>query len=98
MAYLEAMACGLPVVACAAGGAAEAIVHGETGILLESGSAEETASAIEMLLSDPQLRARMGDAGRERARSHFSLERYGARVADSYERAIEARQAAVVVW
>jgi glycosyltransferase involved in cell wall biosynthesis len=98
MAYLEAMACGLPVVAGAAGGAAEAVVHDETGILLRTGEAEEAAAAIGRLHADAQLRVRMGAAGRARVEQRFSMERYGARVAQAYARAIERRQASVVVW
>jgi glycosyltransferase involved in cell wall biosynthesis len=73
-------------------------VHDETGILLLAGSTEEAAAAIQTLLAEPQLRARMGAAGRARVEQRFSVERYGARVADSYERAIERRRASVVVW
>jgi glycosyltransferase involved in cell wall biosynthesis len=98
MVYLEAMACGLPVVAANAGGAAEAVVHEQTGILLDDGGAEQAAVAIERLLADPALRGRMGAAGRARVRERFCVERYGARVAESYGRAIEHRRASVVVW
>ena len=51
LVYLEAMACGLPVVATAAGGAAEAIEDGVTGLLLERGEVEETTAAIATLLA-----------------------------------------------
>jgi glycosyltransferase involved in cell wall biosynthesis len=98
MAYLEAMACGLPVVASGAGGAAEAIVNGETGILLESGSAEDAATAIAALLEAPEQRARLGAAGRARVQQRFGVEAYAARVEETYERAIEARRESVVVW
>jgi glycosyltransferase involved in cell wall biosynthesis len=98
MAYLEAMATGLPVIAGAAGGAAEAVVDGETGILLRSGQAEEAAAAIERLYADAQLRARMGSAGRARVEQRFGMARYGARIAEAYARAIERRRASVVVW
>ncbi len=98
MVYLEAMACGLPVVASAAGGAAEAIVAGETGILLERGDIEETAAAIETLLGDAELRARIGAAARQRVQDRFSPERYSARVLEAYERTVERRRASVVVW
>jgi len=97
MVYLEAMACGLPVVAGNAGGAAEAVVHGQTGILLDGGGAQ-AAAAIEQLLGDAALRARMGEAGRARVRERFGVARYGARVAEAYERAIEHRRASMVVW
>jgi glycosyltransferase involved in cell wall biosynthesis len=98
MVYLEAMACGLPVVATAAGGAAEAVVDGETGILLSTGDAEEATAAIGTLLADPSLRARMGEAGRLRAERRFSVKRYSERVAEGYGRAIERRQASAARW
>jgi glycosyltransferase involved in cell wall biosynthesis len=92
LVYLEAMACGLPVVATAAGGSAEAIADGETGLLLERGDLDETAAAIGTLLRDPELRARMGAAGRERVRAHFTPASYAAKVGRAYERAIERRR------
>jgi glycosyltransferase involved in cell wall biosynthesis len=98
MAYLEAMACEVPVVAAAAGGAAEAILDGETGVLLSSSDAEEAALAIARLLDDAPLRARLGAGGRARVLEHFGPNAYGARVAECYERAIERRRASMVVW
>ncbi len=66
--YLEANACGKPVVGARGCGAEEAIVDGETGFLVPAGDAAATAAAMERLLSDPALAARMGAAGRDRAR------------------------------
>lgn len=97
LVYLEAMACGLPVVATAAGGAAEAIEDGETGLLLERGDVEETTAAIGALLRDPAQRARMGAAGRERVCAHYTPERYAAKVSSAYERAIERRRGSPLV-
>jgi glycosyltransferase involved in cell wall biosynthesis len=93
LVYLEAMACGLPVVATAAGGAAEAIEDGVTGLLLERGDVEETTQAIGTLLRDPALRSAMGAAGRERVSAHFTQERYASKVIGAYERAVERRRA-----
>jgi glycosyltransferase involved in cell wall biosynthesis len=98
MVYLEAMACGLPVVATAAGGAREAIARGETGILLDQGDVGELVAAVEVLIADAPMRERMGAAGRARVERRFGVERYGARVAAAYERAIERRRASVVTW
>jgi glycosyltransferase involved in cell wall biosynthesis len=98
MVYLEAMACGLPVVALAAGGAAEAIEHEVTGILMSRGDVEETAAAVERLLGDRQLRVRMGRAGRVRVCERFGVSLYAARVAEAYERAIERRRSSLAVW
>jgi glycosyltransferase involved in cell wall biosynthesis len=98
MVYLEAMASGLPVVATAAGGTAEAVLDGETGLLVEHGDAAETTGAIAKLLDDPALRARMGAAGRRRVLENYTLDRYAARVAEAYTRAVERRRGSVVVW
>jgi glycosyltransferase involved in cell wall biosynthesis len=98
MVYLEAMACGVPVIAAAAGGAAEAVVDGETGILLERGDSEATTAAIAELLADPARRARMGAAARLHVEHHFSPERYAERVAAAYERAIERRRSSLTTW
>lgn len=71
----EAMATGLPVVATAVGGADELVVHGATGFLVPPKQPESLADALEGLLSDPSLRARMGAAARERAEQVFALDR-----------------------
>jgi D-inositol-3-phosphate glycosyltransferase len=92
LVYLEAMACGLPVVATAAGGSAEAIVDGETGLLLQRGDLDETTAAIETLLRDRELRARMGAAGRKRVCDCFTPAHYAAKVSRAYERAIAHRR------
>jgi glycosyltransferase involved in cell wall biosynthesis len=98
MVYLEAMACGVPVIASAAGGAAEAVVDGETGLLVEHDRVDQVAAAIESLLGDPALRARMGAAGRARAEREFSVPRYAERVQAAYERAGAQRRNTVVSW
>lgn len=67
IAYLEASAQGLPVVAGAAGGAMEAVVDGETGVLVEPLDHLELADTLADLLLDPKRSARLGRAGRERA-------------------------------
>jgi glycosyltransferase involved in cell wall biosynthesis len=96
MVYLEAMACGLPVVATAAGGAAESVLDGETGILLKHGDVDEATRAIESLVCDPALRERMGSAGRTRVQREFGIERYAERVANAYKRAVERRRSSVL--
>jgi starch synthase len=82
---LEAMACDTPVVASAVGGIKEVVVDEETGILVplelrggsfepvDSGAFEKgLADAVNRLMADPELRQRMGKAGRARAEAHFS--------------------------
>ncbi|MDX3778469.1 glycosyltransferase family 4 protein [Streptomyces europaeiscabiei] len=63
--YLEASATGLPVVAGDSGGAPDAVLEGETGWVVRGGSPEDAAERIVTLLGDPELRARMGQRGRE---------------------------------
>ncbi len=69
---LEYMAAALPVVATDVGGAAEAIVPGETGYLVASGDDEQMAERIISLLRDPEGSRRMGAQGRERVLEKFS--------------------------
>jgi colanic acid/amylovoran biosynthesis glycosyltransferase len=72
VACLEAMAHGRPVVASGVGGLLDLVVNGETGVLVEPGNVAALRAALERLLSDPELRRRMGEAARERAAEHFS--------------------------
>lgn len=66
-ALVEAMAAGLPIVASAAGGIPEVLAGGAAGLLVPPADAGALARAIETLLADPALRARLGAAARERA-------------------------------
>ena len=70
---LEAMACGLPVVATAVGGVPDLVADGVTGLLVPSGDPVTMAGAIGRLLSDPAARAAFGRAGRERVERQFSI-------------------------
>lgn len=76
LSVLEAMAAGLPVVATAVGGVPEVVVHDETGVLVAPGDAEALAAALARLIDDPELRRRLGSAGRSRAARHFDLPRF----------------------
>jgi len=74
--FLEAAASGVPQVAGRSGGSAEAVVDGETGIVVEaSDDPVAVASALRQLLDDPDLAARMGAASRRRAETDFSYDR-----------------------
>jgi phosphatidylinositol alpha-1,6-mannosyltransferase len=63
--YLEASACGLPVVGGKSGGAPDALLEGETGFAVDGRNPSDVADAILRLLRDPQLAAAMGKSGRE---------------------------------
>lgn len=71
---LEAMASGLPVVASDVGGIPEQVDSGITGLLVPMGSPQAFAEAIALLLSRPQLRQTMGEAGLEKVRRIYTLE------------------------
>jgi glycosyltransferase involved in cell wall biosynthesis len=89
LAVLEAMAAGKPVVCSAIGGTDELVVHGETGLLVPVGDADALSAALRELAADSSLRARLGAAGRERAKQHFSLADSTSRVERIYEELLE---------
>jgi len=70
----EAMAFELPCIACRERGAKEIVEDGRSGILIEKGSIEELEKALRMLMSDQQLRKKVGRAARKRVESSFSWE------------------------
>jgi O-antigen/teichoic acid export membrane protein/glycosyltransferase involved in cell wall biosynthesis len=72
IAFLEAAACSIPAIGSNAGGIPDAVVDGETGILVEPESPEKLADALMFLYLNPEKRKEMGKAGMERARSQFS--------------------------
>lgn len=75
LAALEAMSCGLPVVASNAGGIPEVVAHGETGFLSDIGDVEEMAANVLSLLKDKNLSKKMSEAARKRATEYFSYDR-----------------------
>ena len=75
LVILEAMMAGLPVVAYDVGGVAEAVVHGETGFLVEPRDVAGAARWCAAVGGDDDLRIRLGRAGRERGRLRFGRER-----------------------
>jgi phosphatidylinositol alpha-1,6-mannosyltransferase len=73
--FLEAAACGVPQVAGASGGAAEAVDDGVTGIVIDDpDNVDEVVKAFEHLLDDDAVRRSMGAAARVRAEAEFSYE------------------------
>jgi glycosyltransferase involved in cell wall biosynthesis len=84
MVFLEAGACGLPVVGTTGSGVAEAVIDGETGFLVPQNDAGALADAITRLLADDALRARMGAAGRQHAQQ-MDWSSIAARVRAVYE-------------
>jgi len=72
---MEAMACGLPVVASAISGIPELVGDGQTGTLVPPGDAHALADALQNLAQDAALRRRLGTAGRRRVEADFNLHR-----------------------
>ncbi|NTV43926.1 MAG: glycosyltransferase family 4 protein, partial [Syntrophobacteraceae bacterium] len=70
---LEAMACGLPVVATRVSGLPEVVEHGKTGLLVPRENPAALAAAVSCLLADQQLRESCGRLGRESALAKYSI-------------------------
>jgi phosphatidylinositol alpha-1,6-mannosyltransferase len=75
MVYLEAAACGLPVVAGRSGGAPDAVRDGDTGIVVDGTSVDAVAAAVSELLSDPARTHAMGARGRQWVEREWSWDR-----------------------
>jgi glycosyltransferase involved in cell wall biosynthesis len=88
LVVLEAMAQRRPVVATPVGGTPEVVVDGETGVLVPPRDPGALAAALRRLLDDADLRRRMGDAGYERVREHFSEETMARRVLAVYDKVL----------
>lgn len=88
---LEAMACGLPVVAAGATGSQSLVHDGETGQLVPPGDAQAFAEAIAPYCTDAGLRARHGTAGEARSKD-FDWDTINQAVADTYLRLVTARR------
>ena len=82
---LEAMACGVPVVASAVGGLTDTVVNGGTGTLVPPRRPDLLAQALRGLLADPRRRAGYGRAGVERARMRYDWDRIAADTQAVYE-------------
>lgn len=94
MSLLEAMALGKPVVATGVGGVAEAVEHGKTGILVPVGDEEAFAEALLKLAANPEVARRLGEAGRQRHRHVFGLERMIAEYRRSFDEVLAADRTA----
>jgi glycosyltransferase involved in cell wall biosynthesis len=86
---LQASASRVPIVASRAGGIPEAVVDGETGILVEPGNPEQLAEAVSNLLADPGRRRELGRAGRQRVEAEFSVEKMVGGSMEVYRRVLD---------
>jgi D-inositol-3-phosphate glycosyltransferase len=92
MTALEAMACGVPVLTTAVGGLVDTVVDGVTGVHVPPRQPDAIARALTDLLSRPRLRASMGEAGAERARTRYGWDAIAARTMGLYARMIQRRR------
>jgi L-malate glycosyltransferase len=91
---VDAMAASKPTVATTAGGIPEVVVDGETGFLVPPRDPQAMADRLVLLLKDPAMRARMGEAGLARARARFTVERMVEETNAVYEREVGRRRGA----
>lgn len=78
--FLQASAVGRPAIAGESGGAPEAVVHGETGLVVDGGEVDEVAEAILELLGDPEKATKLGAAGADRVHRDFTWDAVSARL------------------
>jgi glycosyltransferase involved in cell wall biosynthesis len=87
---MEAMACEVPCVATGITGIPELIEHGVSGLLVPPSDAEALAAAVEKIMGDSALRARLASAGREAVVARYDLSRNTARLRDIFARRLAA--------
>jgi D-inositol-3-phosphate glycosyltransferase len=90
---LEAMACGVPVVATAVGGQIDSVVHGVTGVHVPPRDPVALAAALRDLLADGARRSALGLEGRRRARRLYDFDRIAAATREVYDEVVPARLA-----
>ncbi len=88
ISYVEANACALPVIGGRSGGIRDAVIDGETGLLVDPQNVDEIASAIVRLLTDKELTKQLGENGRRRVEQELSWEKVG----DRFERYLKQVQ------
>jgi len=88
-AMLEALACGLPVVATKVGDVTECIKDSEEGYVVEADQEELAAQRLCELMEKPELRRSMGSRGRERVVQQFGLSRLPAQLEELYRKRVE---------
>ncbi|MFD2167666.1 N-acetyl-alpha-D-glucosaminyl L-malate synthase BshA [Thalassotalea euphylliae] len=89
MVSLEAMCCGVPVVASDVDGIPEVVAHGETGYLWPLDDLEGMADSVDEIFSDSALQTKLGNAGRERALDNFATYGQVTEYEECYIRAYE---------
>lgn len=91
LVLIEAMAAGKLVIATRSGGVVDIVTDGRTGLLVEPGDPDGLARAITQVVTDPSRAAALAEAGRQRARDVFTMERNAQAVAQVYQRLMVCR-------
>ena len=91
---LEAMACGLPIVATDVSGSQDLVQNGKNGCLVPVGDPQALAAAIQFLVDNPLERRRMGDQSRRIVAQYFSWEHIAAEYAEVYQRVLSGEDQA----
>jgi glycosyltransferase involved in cell wall biosynthesis len=87
---IQAMACGIPVIASSVGANEDAVIDGTTGILIPPGRPQLLAGKVRELLASPVRRGALGAAAADRARSRYSWNRIGQEALAAYQRTVPA--------
>lgn len=89
---LEAMSCGLPVVATAVSGNLDVVYDGENGILISPKKPKEMADAISMLLDDDEMKRKLGEAARRTIEERYTWEAISDKIIRCYESLLEMKR------
>jgi len=85
ISLLEAMACGVPVIASAVGGVPQVIQHGETGMLVSPGSEDEISNAVLTLFRDSEARQKLAQSALVLVKTRYNIEQWIGRVEMEYQ-------------
>ncbi|MGB9931504.1 glycosyltransferase family 4 protein [Haloarcula amylolytica] len=85
MGLLEAMACGLPAVVTDVGGIPHVTEPGETALVIDERSSDDLADALERLITNPELRTDLGQAGRQRVEATFAPSKVASELESFYD-------------
>lgn len=92
MVFIEAGACGLPVIGGRSGGTAQSVLEGRTGLLCEPSDPDRLSQLLLGLLSNASLRRQMGEAGLQRARSEFGWDARARQLLEVHQGIVDSEQ------
>jgi len=91
LSILEAMRCGLPIIASDVGGVNEAVRQSKNGYLIPKNDSKELVDKLTMLLTKPALRLEMGNSGRKLYEDNFTFEKMHKETFSYYEKVIKSK-------